>query len=416
MKALVIGGGIGGLVAALALERVGIEVRVIEAAAEVKPLGVGINLLPHAVRHLDRLGAMTPLLDIGVQTAELAYFNNLGQEVWREPRGRAAGYRWPQISIHRGELQMALLEIARARIGAGNIHTGHRLVRFEELGARVHAHLADAGGRPLDTISGDLLIGADGIHSTVRRQLHPDEGPPHWNGGLIYRGVSETAPILSGRTQIMVGGRQTLIAYGMSRAAERAGRSATNWAARFFVDPSRGFPPQDWNRHGCIADFLPRYAGWRFPWLDVPALIGMAHGVWEFPMVDRDPLPFWGRGRVTLLGDAAHPMVPLGSNGASQAILDADVLARELAAAATTAGADRVAAALQRYEAERRPRTAEIVAMNRRGGPERVIRIAEERAPGGFQRIDDVIPPDELAGYAEEYKRIASFDIATVNG
>ena len=415
MKVLVIGGGIGGLVTALSLASHGIEAHVYEAASAIEPLGVGINLLPHAVRRLDRLGAMEPLLDIGIETAELAYFNNLGQQVWREPRGRSAGYSWPQISISRGALQVALRDVVRRALGDSHLHLGHRLVRTEQPDdSGVIAHFVDPNGRRLGAIEADALVGADGIHSAVRKQLHPAEGPPHWNGGLIFRAVSQSAPFLSGRTQFMAGGRQTFIAYSISKHHETAGRSLTNWAARFFVDTARGFPPEDWNRRGRLEDFLPRYLDWRFDWLDIPALIGAAEAVYEFPMVDRDPLERWSEGRVTLLGDAAHAMVPLGSNGASQAILDAHTLGEMLGACRSQPAS--VAAALLRYEAERRPRTTEIVANNRRGGPERVIRIAEERAPNGFAQISDVMSHEELARYADDYKRIASFDIASVNG
>jgi 5-methylphenazine-1-carboxylate 1-monooxygenase len=244
----------------------------------------------------------------------------------------------------------------------------------------------------------------------VRAKLEPREGAPKWSGGLIWRGVTETAPFLSGRTQIAAGGRQTFIAYPMSKPYAQRGRSLTNWAARFFVEPSRELPPEDWNRPGKLEDFLPRYEDWRFDWLDIPAVIRSAQAIYEFPLVDRDPLERWTLGRVTLLGDAAHPMYPLGSNGASQAILDARALAEALRDCPT------IDEALHRYEDDRRTKTAEIVARNRQGGPEVVIRIAEERAPNGFSDIETVIPRDELVRIAESYKQIASFDRETVNG
>ena len=412
MKVIVVGGGIGGFVAALALERAGLDVHVYEAAATVKPLGVGINLLPHCVRVLDQLGAMAPLLEIGIQTRELIYFNRLGQRIWHEPRGREAGYRWPQISIHRGELQLALLTIVHGRLGADRVHLGHHLIGFEQRGDRnVTAHFA-AGkeGPPLASATGDVLIGADGIHSTVRAQLFPNEGPPKWNGGMIWRAVSDSAPFLSGRSHIMAGGRQTFVAYPISKSHADRGRALNNWIARFFVAPTQGFPPEQWNRPGRFEDFLPRYEDWRFDWLDVPALIRAADVVYEFPMVDRDPLERWTFGRVTLLGDAAHPMYPLGSNGASQAILDADLLARVLIEVKDPDEA------LARYEADRRPKTAQVVANNRRGGPAAVVSLVEERAPNGFTDLDAVITQDELARISDEYKRIASFDLASVNG
>jgi 2-polyprenyl-6-methoxyphenol hydroxylase-like FAD-dependent oxidoreductase len=411
VKVIIVGAGIGGLVAALSLERAGIDVQVFEQARVLRPLGVGINLLPHATRHLAELDALAPLLDIGIETNELIFFNKFGQRVWREPRGVAAGYRYPQVAIHRGELQLALLALVQERLGSDSVRTGHHLVGFDGRDDGVTAHFADcASGRPTAHESGDLLIGADGIHSTMRARLMPGEGAPQWNGGLIWRGVSESAPFLSGRSQVAAGGRQTFIAYPMSQRHRARGRSLTNWAARFFVDRSRALPPEDWNRPGQLADFLPRYENWRFDWLDIPALIRSAQAIYEFPMVDRDPLERWTFGRLTLLGDAAHPMYPLGSNGASQAILDARALAQALRDGVS------IDAALRAYEQERRTKTADLVARNRQGGPEVVIRIAEERAPQGFTDINAVIPHDELVRIAESYKEAASFDVESVNG
>ena len=411
MKVIIAGGGIGGLVTALSLHRVGIDVHVFESASTLRPLGVGINLLPHCTRHLADLDALAPLLEIGVETSELVFFNKFGQLVWREPRGVAAGYRYPQVAIHRGELQLALFRIVQERLGRDHVHTGHHLVDFDIRDDGVTAQFSDRGsGRGITRMSGDLLIGADGIHSTVRARLVPNEGAPKWNGGLIWRGVTETTPFLSGRSQIAAGGRQTFIAYPMSKKLSQHGCVLTNWAARFFVDPSRELPPEDWNRPGKLEDFLPRYEDWRFEWLDIPALIRSAQAIYEFPMVDRDPLARWTFGRVTLLGDAAHPMYPLGSNGASQAILDARKLAQVLSDGPS------IDEALRRYEDERRTKTAEIVARNRQGGPEVVIRIAEERAPQGFADIENVIPREELVCIAESYKQLASFDTESVNG
>jgi 5-methylphenazine-1-carboxylate 1-monooxygenase len=411
VKVIIAGGGIGGLVTALSLHRAAIDVHVFESASALRPLGVGINLLPHCTRHLAELDALAPLLELGVETGELVFFNKFGQRVWGEPRGVAAGYRYPQIAIHRGELQMALFDLVQGRLGRDHVHTGHHLVDFDIRDDDVTAQFVNRGsGGDIVRASGDLLIGADGIHSTVRAKLTPREGAPKWSGGLIWRGVTETAPFLSGRTQIAAGGRQTFIAYPMSKPYSKRGRSLTNWAARFFVEPSRELPPEDWNRPGKIEDFLPRYEDWRFDWLDIPSVIRSAQAIYEFPLVDRDPLERWTFGRVTLLGDAAHPMYPLGSNGASQAILDARSLAQAVRGCAT------IDEALRRYEEDRRNKTAEIVARNRQGGPEVVIRIAEERAPNGFADIETVIPRDELVRIADSYKQIASFDRETVNG
>ena len=409
MKAIVVGGGIGGLTTALSLHAAGIDAEVYEAVAEIRPLGVGINLLPHATRELTELGLADRLEAAAIRTRELIYANKHGQEIWREPRGLDAGYRWPQYSIHRGTLQAILLDAARTRLGADRIRCDRRLVSFEQDGSGVRATFADAAGGT-HAARGDLMIACDGIHSTVRSIFWPDEGLPKWNGRILWRGMTEAAPYLSGRSMIMAGHEsQKFVCYPISPEAAARGRSLANWIAELQVDDRAGFRREDWNRPGSLADFLPRFESWDFGYLDVPGLIRGAAAVYEFPMVDRDPLPRWRHGRVTLLGDAAHPMYPIGSNGASQAILDARVLAHRLA----TFG-DAVAA-LDAYEEERRPATARIVLANRANGPEVVMQLVETRAPDGFANVDDVISRDELEAASRDYKRLAGFDREALN-
>jgi len=405
VRIVVAGAGIGGLSAALALHQRGFEVQVFETARELEPLGVGINLLPHAMLELERLGMLGELLPLGVQTAELCYFNRHGQLIWREPRGLHAGYPVPQLSVHRGELQRALLDTVRRRLGADAVRTGMHLEAVASTGPRgVDLEVLDRARGKLGRERGDLLVGADGIHSTVRRQFYPGEGPPSWSGNLLWRATSRAPLFLTGRSMFMAGWRpQKFVAYPI-READAEGRCLINWIAELDRRET-GMPGRDdWNRRGTTSAFLPAFEAWRFRWLDIPALIRGADEVFEFPMVDRDPLPRWTFERVTLLGDAAHPMYPVGSNGASQAILDAAALARALA---EESDPDR---ALSRYEAERRPATAQIVLSNRRHGPERVLDLAEERAPNGFARAEDVFAPGELEGIAVRYKQIAGFD------
>jgi 2-polyprenyl-6-methoxyphenol hydroxylase-like FAD-dependent oxidoreductase len=403
MRAIIIGGGIGGLTTALALHAAGIGAEVFEAAAEVRPLGVGINLQPHAVRELTELGLGEALAAAGVATREFVYANRFGQEIWAEPRGLAAGYRWPQYSIHRGRLQMLLWRAAAERLGAARLHTGRRLLGIEQDGAGVTARFADGG-----TARGDLLVAADGIHSAVRAQFFPGEGPPKWNGCILWRAVSLAPPFRTGASMVQAGHRdRKFVCYPIGQAAD--GRAEINWIAEQRFPADHVWAREDWNRRADTAAFLPLFADWEFGWLSVPALIRAAEAVYEFPMVDRDPLPWWTQGRATLLGDAAHPMYPIGSNGASQAILDARFLALQLA---TQPG---IEAGLAAYEAARRPATAAVVEANRGDGPDRVMDIVHARAPEGFARLEDVVSREELEATVTAYKRIAGMDPATLN-
>ena len=411
MAVLIIGAGIAGLTTALSLHQIGVDCRVFESVDTIEPLGVGINTLPHAVRELTELGLADRLAETAIPTAELAYYSKHGQPIWSEPRGLAAGYNWPQFSIHRGELQMILLDAARERLDADRIVTGHHLARWETTAHGVRAHFVDRrNGAAIGEAEGALLVGTDGIHSAVRARLHPDEGPPLWNGAILWRGVTRGKPFLTGRSMIMAGHEfQKFVCYPISHEAMERGEAVINWIAERKFRPDHAWRREDWNRRGNLQDFLPQFEAWRFDWLDVPGLIRAAEHCYEYPMVDRNPLERWTLGPVTLLGDAAHPMYPIGSNGASQAILDARVLAREIRAHGPTHEA------LLAYEAERRPATAAIVLANRKNGPEQVMQAVEERAPAGFTKIEDVLSAEELEEAAAGYKRIAGFDREILN-
>jgi len=402
MSIVIVGGGIGGLTLALALHQRHIACTVFEAVPELRPLGVGINLLPHSVQQLADLGLQDRLAEVAIETSSLTYYNKHGQRIWQEPRGLAAGYACPQFSIHRGELQMILLDAVRERLGPQAVRTGHPLQTFTQQPGRVLARFADAQGAPVE-VEGELLVGADGIHSVVRRQLWPGEGLPRYGGRVLWRATTDAAPFGDGRSMFMAGHPDVkFVAYPISRPLYDQGRSRINWIAELTV-PGDTPPRHDWNKEVSASVFEAPFQGWRWPWIDIPALIRGARTVYEFPLVDRDPLPQWRQGRATLLGDAAHPMYPIGSNGASQAILDARALADALAAAGNTE------AALQAYEDERRPKTAAIVLANRGHGPEQVMQLAEARAPGGFEHVNDVIPQAELQAIADRYKQIAGF-------
>lgn len=406
MKLLVIGGGIGGFATALSLHQAGIECQVFERSATIRELGVGINTLPHAIRELADLGLLEALDKVAIRTHELIYQNRFGQTVWRELRGIDAGYEWPQFSIHRGRLQGVLHDAARERIGADNILTGHELTGFRQDDGGVTATFRLAGG---DTVEyrGDGLIAADGIHSTVRAGFYPDEGPPTWNGIMLWRGATPWRPFLTGRSMVIAGGMDAkLVLYPIADMDDGSGNVLMNWAVGAKIADGSKPPPrrEDWSREGRLDELLPFVADkFSLDVLDPVALIRATKPFYEYPMCDRDPVGQWSFGRATLLGDAAHPMYPVGSNGASQAILDARCLARELAATGD------VEAAFRSYEKERAPATAEIVRTNRSGGPERVIDEVNARAPEGFDNLDDVISREELEAIVAGYSKLAGF-------
>jgi 5-methylphenazine-1-carboxylate 1-monooxygenase len=411
MTVLIAGGGIGGLTLALSLHQIGVDVRVFESVPQLRPLGVGINVLPHAVRELVELGLMDKLDASGVRTKELAYFSKRGQPIWSEPRGLDAGYKWPQFSIHRGILQQVLLDTATERLGADNILTSHHLSEWTETPNGVRANFIDrATGKPAGSYEGDILIAADGIHSAVREKLYPNEGPPIWNGRILWRGITASDAFLSGRTMIMAGHEiLKFVCYPISKTPDASGKYQINWIAERHMPPTYAWRREDYNRAAKLDEFLPWFENWNFDWLDVPGLIRNCAHAYEYPLVDRDPLERWTFGKVTLLGDAAHPMYPVGSNGASQAILDARTLTREILAKGATN------AALSAYEAERRPATSDLVMLNRRNGPEQVMQLVEERAPNGYKVVTDVLSQQELEDIAANYKRVAGFQVEALN-
>ncbi|WP_421996286.1 flavin-dependent oxidoreductase [Reyranella sp.] len=409
MKIAIAGAGIGGLTAAMCLSRAGFDVEVFEAVGELRQLGVGINIQAGAVRVLSGLGLEPALAASAIETRELRFANRHGQTIWADPRGRHAGLPWPQFSIHRGELQMILHQAAVGMLKPGAIRFGRRLAGFEQKGDKVEARFIDRAGTVVDTAEADILIGADGIHSAVRAQFFPDEGPPKWQGIMMWRGVTVGPPFLGGATMVQAGHHtQKFVCYPISRAHAERGEALINWICDLHMGDGATPPREDWNRPGRLADFLPRFEGWNFGWLDVPSVIRKAHAIFEFPMVDRDPLPRWSHGRVTLLGDAAHPMYPIGSNGASQAIFDGEAIAQELSAG------DDPEAALQRYEQRRLPPTARIVESNRRKGIDVMLDLVEQRAPGGFTDLDSVLPADELDRIVADYKKLAIQDRETL--
>ncbi len=413
MKIAIVGGGIGGMTLALSLHDAGVtDVDVYESTATVQELGVGINVLPHAVRELTELGLLDGLSSVGIPTGELVFYSKHGHRIWAEARGIAAGYRWPQFSIHRGELLSVLHRAVLDRLGPTRIHARHHMVRFgHEADGPVWGECIDRSTAiSVGRFEADLLVACDGVHSVVRKTLYPDEGPPKWNGITMWRGVTIGPPFLSGRTMMMAGHfRRRVVVYPISKQHEEQGQALINWVAEFKVAEDQPMPRQDWGHTARLEEVLAPFASYTFDFLDVPAMIRGAEVIYQYPMVDRDPLPTWDFGRVTLLGDAAHPMYPVGSNGASQAIIDARILARELDQQPS------IEKAVAAYDAERRPATTAVVLANRKVGPEQCMEIVEERAPDGYTNLDDVIKPQELEEISSAYKRTAGFDPETLN-
>ena len=413
MHVLIAGGGIGGLAAALSLHQAGIACTVFEQVREPRELGVGINTLPHAIKELAALGLLDVLDQAGIRTRELIYANRFGQVVWRELRGTDAGLDTPQFSIHRGKLLGVLLAAVRARLGANAVRTGCRLVAVTERPDGITATFEQRDAGTTVEATGDALIGADGIHSTLRALFYPDEGPPVWNGSMLWRGAAEWPTWIDGRTMIIAGGMGAkFVYYPIHADPARPDMRLTNWAVLVRVAQDAATPPrrEDWNRPGVFSELEPLVRDrFRLDFVDPLALIRASGEFYEYPLCDRDPLPRWSFGRATLLGDAAHPMYPVGSNGASQAVLDARALARHL-----TAGPD-VPTALAAYDAERRPMTAEIVLNNRKGGPERVIDVLEARAPDGFTDVEQVASHAEREAIVRGYATMAGFAKEQIN-
>jgi len=405
---LIAGGGIAGLTLGLTLHQIGVPFRIYERSARLSPLGVGINLQPNAVRELYDLGLKSMLERVGIRTREYGFFSKSGREIWVEERGEWAGYRWPQYSIHRGKLQMALLDALIERAGPECVVPGHRATAFSNNDSAAELLLESNGGGK--SVTGELLIGADGIHSAIRAQMYPGEGAPIWNGALLWRGTTLARPFRTGASMALAGhDNQRIVLYPISAADAETGLATINWIAELRVDPDQEWRKEDWNRPADLDEFLPAFEHWQFDWLDVPALIRGAEKVYEYPMVDRDPVDRWTDGRVTLMGDAAHPTYPVGSNGASQAIVDA----RVIGAAFLTHGVN--PDALLAYEEKVRPQTRNVILANRGSGPDKIMQIVEDRCGGVFERIEDVITNDELTTHAAAYKAVAGFGIEALN-
>ncbi len=405
MTVLIAGAGIGGLALSLALQQRGIDFMTFDAAQELRPLGVGINILPHAAGELAEFDILDAIEAVSIKTRELRYVNKFGQHIISEKRGRYAGHDLPQFSIHRGALHAAMLAAVRSRAGHDAVRAGHRFESFEESSSGVVARFRRAD-QTLVEVSGDVLVGADGIHSAVRAQLHPDDGAMLWNGIMMWRGTVDWPTFDGGDTMIVSGDMKEKLLYYPIAAGQKPGTMLTNWVLCGEVSTGISAPPEreSWSRRGTMDRVFPYAKNFKLPDLDVMAMIEATSEFFEYPMCDREPLSKWGTGRSTLLGDAAHPMYPVGSNGAAQSIIDGKRLAHFLHTHAPVE-------AIRQYELERVPATSALVRSNRLGGPERVVDVVSERAPNGFNKLEDVISQDELVAISKGYAQMAGFSL-----
>jgi 2-polyprenyl-6-methoxyphenol hydroxylase-like FAD-dependent oxidoreductase len=407
---LIAGGGIGGLSTALTLHQIGVPCLIFETVAQLKPLGVGINLQPNAVRELYDLGLDDQALEqVGIRCREWALVGLNGNDIYSEPRGLEAGSGWPQFSVHRGKFHMLLYQTVLERLGESVFHSDHLVT-----GYRNHADgvtlLVEHDGESSE-VEGSLLIGADGIHSAIRAQMHPEQAPIHWGGAIMWRGTSLGVPVRTGASFVGLGThRQRVVFYPISPPDPDTGLATVNWIAEITVDGSEGWTKGDWNNRVEPAEVIQHFAGWEFGWLNVPEMVRAAGEVLEYPMIDRDPVPTWQDRRVALLGDAAHPMYPTGSNGATQAIVDARALGRAMLVHGVTEQA------LEHYDEQLCKEISAVVLRNRGAGPFGILNIVDERCGSVFDDIGDVMSREEMTAFMSGYKQAAGYAVESLNG
>lgn len=408
---IIAGGGIGGLAAALTLQQIGVSFTVLESVREMAPLGVGINIQPNAVRELYDLGIDASMLDrVGLPAREWALVGLNGNDVYSEPRGKSAGYNWPQYSVHRGQLHVLLYETLIARSGPGAVRLGHKVAGYEHGSDGTVTALVQRADGSTARETGTLLVAADGIHSAIRAQMHPGQPPIHWGGAIMWRGTTQGKPIRTGASFVGLGTHQhRVVFYPISYPDPETGLATINWIAERTMDNTEGWQSSGWFRRVEIDEFIHHFDGWTWDWLDVPDLLRRADVAYENPMIDRDPVPTWHDDRVVLMGDAAHAMYPTGSNGASQAIMDARLLGRSMIDRGVTP------AALAAFNERLCGPISELVLRNRGAGPFGLLNIVDERCGGQFENIDDVVSPAERNDFMAKYKAAAGFAVEQLN-
>jgi len=409
MTVLICGSGIGGLCLGLSLQQLKIPFQIFEASGSIKPLGVGINLQPNAVRELYALGIKDDLKRIGIQTEEFGLFSKKGLEIWTEPRGLKAGYNVPQFSVHRGQLQKLLYDTLIKRMKRHTVNLGMKAIGFENLISSIQIQCVNTNSKKLETFDGDVLVACDGINSSIRKQLFPDEGDPLWNGAILWRGLTIASPFRTNASMVMIGhDTQRFVSYPISEK-DHDGNAKINWIAELKFNPEKPWSKSDWSKKVDKSKFIDRFSDWSFDWINPLNLITETSSIYEYPMVDRAPLQKWTFKRTTLLGDAAHPTYPVGSNGASQAIIDARKLAFYLKVNGTNEEA------LLNYEKEMLPLTTKITFANRSSGPDALLQVVEDRCEGSFKNIREIISQNELEAHSEKYKSVAGLNIEKLN-
>ena len=409
MTVIICGAGIGGLCLGLSLQQLNIPFQIFESSVSIEPLGVGVNLQPNAVRELFALGLKDSLTRIGVQTEEFGLFSKKGLEIWTESRGLKAGYNVPQFSVHRGELQKLLYDTLIERSKKSSVNLGIRATGFKNLSSSVELQYLNKNTKKNETFYGDILVACDGINSNIRKQLFPDEGDPLWNGAILWRGLTAATPFRTGASMVMIGhDTQRFVSYPISQK-DSHGNAKINWIAELKFNPEKIYMKSDWSKKVDKSKFIGSFTEWSFEWINPLSLISETSSIYEYPMVDRDPLEKWTFGRTTLLGDAAHPTYPVGSNGASQAIIDA----RKLAFHLKVNGLNETA--LLSYEEEMLPLTAKITLANRSSGPDALLQVVEDRCGGAFDNIQEIISQSELKDHSEKYKSVAGLNIERLN-
>lgn len=410
-KVIIVGAGIGGLALSLALHKAGIAHEIIEAVPEIKPVGVGINLLPHAMAALNHFGVVEEMERRSVATKELCYYTRFGQFVNKEKRGRYAGYEMPQLSIHRADIHEVLLNAVRDRMGADKVQLGRRCVGVTQKADGALVHIQDDKGRSLPDLEGTIVVACDGVNSAIRKQMHPIEAVPRYEGTTMYRGVTRWKPFLTGASMVYLGTQKTgkLVVYPVRNDIDADGRQLINWVIELEQNPDEKLQ-RDWNRPAKVEDFIKNFENCSFDWLDIPAFLRASDVIFEYPMVDQEPLPFWTQGRLTLLGDAAHPMMPRGSNGSAHAVFDAITLAEILSSEQDPL------LALKLYESKRLPVTSKVVLANRSISPDAILQVVEDRSGGKmFNKIEDILSDDEFKQWQDRYREVAGFNKAQVH-